>query len=205
MLLMSGKRRALNVVDKKLHLRRREKRMLRMRRWIMVLGAVVVLVVAACSGSVEPVPTTAESTTTTEQTTTTTEAPEAWVDFYDLRVGDCSKNEEFHRSGDESLWLQLSCNEVHDIEVYALLEYPVLADAPYPGGSVLNAWTVDACEKAFVEYVGVDSVTSVYSASGSHPEPALWKSGERTTVCLLYEVSRGVLRTQFSSARDSKK
>lgn len=160
-----------------------------MGQWIALLVTVAVIVAVG-----------AVITYRTAQTTTTIDT-RVWVNYSDLQAGDCTDYAEVPPSG-EDLFVLLECEGPHTTELYASLEHPAAAGEAYPGLDALRTWSINACEDAFVEYVGVDSVVSVYLVYGVYPWPDEWAAGERTIICELYR-SDGQELT--GSARDSRR
>ncbi len=78
------------------------------------------------------------------------------LDADELQVGDCL---DWPGSRGDSVELFDSvrarpCSEPHDMEVYAVLEYPSVSGTAYPGDEILTNWGFDKCFGGFQQYIG---------------------------------------------------
>ncbi len=129
--------------------------------------------------------TTAAPATTAEETTTT--APPTTiggdVDVFSFEVGDCFSE----AGGDtvESLPI-VSCDEEHDVEVYALYDLP---DGDFPGDDVVIESASEGCLERFDAYVGIAYAESVYDINTIFPTENTWNNlFDREIVCLLVRI-----------------
>lgn len=130
--------------------------------------------------------TTTAPPTTAEETTTTTAPPTTIggdVDVFSFEVGDCFSD----AGGDtvESLPL-ISCDEEHDVEVYALYDLP---DGDFPGDDAVVEAASEGCLERFDAYVGIAYADSVYDINTIFPTENTWNNlFDREIVCLLVRI-----------------
>ncbi len=94
-------------------------------------------------------------------------------------AGDCI---DFTESGEVE---KRSCDEVHDYEVFAVLQHPAAPDARWPGEDSLNAYGSRCEGEPFTGYVGIGYERSSLGAWWTFPVPEDWSRGERDMMCLL--------------------
>ncbi|HWB71157.1 MAG TPA: septum formation family protein, partial [Egibacteraceae bacterium] len=105
---------------------------------------------------------------------------------FDLAVGDCFHDRPDLQGpiGDVEV---VSCDQPHDNEVFALLNYPAGATDPYPGQEAVQNWAEENCQgSAFQAYVGMDYASSRYYTTYLSPTADTWEQGDREVVCYLY-------------------
>ena len=99
--------------------------------------------------------------------------------YTDLQVSDCFQEPPERFSTVDIV----PCNEEHDLEVYALLDYPAPPDAAFPGAEELNRYASQMCLSMFRDYAGVPfeslNLKDVYIT----PRESAWKDGARRIVC----------------------
>ena len=104
------------------------------------------------------------------------------VDVFSLNVGDCLGATE----GDEVASVQaVPCDESHESEVFALVDYDAGADAEWPGDDAVSSFADEQCEAAFEEYVGISYNDSRYFITYLQPTEDTWADGDREVVCLV--------------------
>lgn len=103
---------------------------------------------------------------------------------FSLPVGTCFDDQE---DADEiSSVPAVDCDEPHDNEVFALIEY---TDTDvYPGADEMRAIGTELCIDQFEDYVGIDYPTSTLDVFSIYPTEASWSDGDRELVCALYDV-----------------
>jgi hypothetical protein len=98
----------------------------------------------------------------------------------------------------------VGCDEPHEVEVFAVIELPDADGAPYLGEELVYAGAMDRCLPRFAGYVGTPYEESVYWVDAWTPVEEGWDGGDRTVLCVIYEVSDGVdIKTTSFSAHDS--
>jgi hypothetical protein len=101
------------------------------------------------------------------------------VKYSDLKAGDCFKRP----SGRFNNVKTVPCDKEHDLEVYAVLDHPADAKAPFPGMDDLVRYANPLCLAQFRPYAGVPfeqlSLKDVYIT----PRESAWKDGARRLVC----------------------
>lgn len=111
------------------------------------------------------------------------------LDVFALNVGECFDDPPNFDPGVEVLELAgIPCDQPHDNEVYALIDYPGGPDAPFPGDDALGAFVDDECLVAFEEYVGGDYFSSNLDFADLRPTSGSWAQGDREIVCFLYHL-----------------
>lgn len=77
------------------------------------------------------------------------------VNKYDLHPGECfSQFDEVTEQGRSVVTTRVDCNQPHQAEVYALLQYPAPHPALFPGDEAIREWAIVNCYDAFEPYVG---------------------------------------------------
>ncbi|MGH9277283.1 MAG: septum formation family protein, partial [Acidimicrobiales bacterium] len=99
--------------------------------------------------------------------------------YTDLQVGDCFQEPSERFSSVDTV----ACTDEHDLEVYALLDYPAAPDAPFPGMEELIRYASQMCLGKFRDYAGVPfeslNLRDVYIT----PRESAWEDGARRIVC----------------------
>ena len=110
------------------------------------------------------------------------------LDVFALNIGECFDDPPNFGAGIEVLELNgIPCDQPHDNEVYALIDYPGDETAPFPGDDALSAFVEDECLVAFEEYVGGDYFSSNLDFADLRPTAGSWEQGDREVVCFLYD------------------
>jgi hypothetical protein len=82
-------------------------------------------------------------------------------------------------------YIVLSCSERHPLEMFGRGPIPDSWHAGYPGDSAIAAGAVAVCRPLFVEYVGRDYDSSVYTYWHYAPDNDDFWPGEATIHCAL--------------------
>lgn len=124
----------------------------------------------------------------------------------ELQVGDCL---DWPGSGDDGVEIFESvrarpCSEPHDMEVYAVLEYPSVSGTAYPGDQLLTDWGFDKCFGGFQQYIGASyqSVPDI-DITIFWPSEESWDQDDRTVHCLMVPYENGVKLTGSLLGRDA--
>ncbi len=104
------------------------------------------------------------------------------VDVFSLSVGDCFSTDATDEVGDVA---GVPCDEPHDSEVYALVDYDAGSDAEWPGQDAIDEFSDSACVAEFEEFIGLSYDESIYYISYLQPTEESWAQGDREVVCLV--------------------
>jgi hypothetical protein len=101
------------------------------------------------------------------------------VKYSDLKPGDC-----FERpSGRFKNVDTVACEQLHDLEAYAVLDHPARSNEPFPGMDTLLRYANTQCLNQFQSYAGVPfdqlNLKDVYIT----PRESAWQDGARRLVC----------------------
>lgn len=128
------------------------------------------------------------------------------LDADELQVGDCL---DWPGSGSDEVEVFDSvrarpCSEPHDMEVYAVLEYPSVSGTSYPGDEILTDWGFDKCFGGFQQYIGASyqSVPDI-DITIFWPSEEAWDQDDRTVHCLMIPYEDGVKLTGSLLGRDA--
>ena len=128
------------------------------------------------------------------------------LDADELQVGDCL---DWPGSGGDDVEVFDSvrarpCSEPHDMEVYAVLEYPSVSGTVYPGDEVLTDWGFDKCFGGFQQYIGASyqSVPDI-DITIFWPSEDAWDQDDRTVHCLMVAYEDGDKLTGSLLGRDA--
>lgn len=138
----------------------------------MTMAVVLGVLVAACGGAVADV---------------VDQAGEAIDDVGDesvfsMEVGLCFDDEE-ETGGEVSSVPDVPCEEPHDNEVFALIQY---TGETFPGQDAMQAEAKDLCIGDFEAYVGLAYEESELEVYPLVPTPGSWDNGDREIICALY-------------------
>jgi actin-like ATPase involved in cell morphogenesis len=141
------------------------------RRWpwlvgLLAAGAGMLLVVAVLVGRSDPEPTASPS------------AAGGTTAWNDLVEGDCYVVAATDVSG-------VPCEELHDREVFAVLDFVAAAGDPYPVD--IDTTAEAECMPYFAPYVGIGYAESIFYIDVLVPDEAAWQAGSRRLVCALYD------------------
>ena len=103
---------------------------------------------------------------------------------FDLEPGVCFDDVE---GTDVESVPTVACDQPHDNEVFAVLNYPAGGDEPYPGDSAMQSYADTECKGPFQDYVGLDYDSSVFYVFPITPSEGSWGQGDREIICALYE------------------
>jgi len=142
------------------------------------------LAAGACSGGGDDGAADAQATTTTApiERSTAEEAP--------LSVGQCGLVPDL-RIGDvldPATVETVDCAVAHDVEVIAVLAYPLDTSTPFPGTEAVDGYATDHCIEEFEGYVGSDYVSSSLDVIVVAPGEDGWNDGDRRIACVAYDV-----------------
>jgi len=104
-------------------------------------------------------------------------------DVNSLQIGDCI-NEPTATSTVTDVQHQ-PCNELHDGEVFLLVQDPAGGGATYPGADYFRAAARQSCLPAADAYIGTSLDASPYSVSFFYPTSDSWGNGDRILTCYL--------------------
>jgi hypothetical protein len=128
------------------------------------------------------------------------------LDADQLQVGDCL---DWPGSGSDGVEVFDSvrarpCGEPHDMEVFAVLEYPSVSGTSYPGDETLTDWGFDKCFGGFQQYIGASyqSVPDI-DITIFWPSEDSWDQDDRTVHCLMVPYEDGVKLTGSLLGRDA--
>lgn len=128
------------------------------------------------------------------------------LDANELEVGDCL---DWPGSGGDGIEVFDSvrarpCSEPHDMEVYAVLEYPSVSGTMYPGDEILTDWGFEKCFGGFQQYIGASyqSVPDI-DITIFWPSEEAWDQDDRTVQCLMVSYEEGAKLTGSLLGRDA--
>ncbi len=101
-----------------------------------------------------------------------------------MAVGDCVDEFGYDDTGAVTGFAVVDCDEVHYEELYAIVEH---AAGDYPGDNRVGKTGEVGCIAAFEGYVGASYEESEYAMSWIAPTADEWRTGNRTTLCLLWD------------------
>jgi hypothetical protein len=106
------------------------------------------------------------------------------VDYASLQAGDC-----FNRLAltPESVQLRrVSCGQPHHHEVFALVQSPAEAGAPFPGRDSMEQVAQATCAQPLENYLAGVPLPAGYRFGFVYPQQKRWDEGERTIVCEVF-------------------
>ena len=123
-----------------------------------------------------------EATTTTVLRSTAEEAP--------VSTGDCGNVPRIQVGGalDPATIELVGCDEPHLMEVGAVFDYPLGADADFPGAISVDGYATAQCLERFEAYVGAPYASSELDVLIVAPDEDGWGDGDRRIACVLYHV-----------------
>lgn len=141
----------------------------------VLLYLLLVTLLAACGGGAER-----------DESGSVVEGGEESV--FDLNIGDCFDDPEDNAEGLVSDLALIPCDEPHDNEVFALVDYPAEDGEAFPGDDAIETFADEECLPIFEDYVGLPYDESVLLFAPVKPTADTWADGDREIVCLLYAV-----------------
>jgi hypothetical protein len=124
----------------------------------------------------------------------------------ELQIGDCL---DWPGSGGNDVEVFDSvdarpCADPHDMEVFAILEYPSVSGTSYPGDDALTEWGFDKCFDGFHSYIGAPyrEVPDV-DITIFWPSEDGWSEDDRTVHCLMVAYEDGAKLTGSLLGRDA--
>jgi hypothetical protein len=96
----------------------------------------------------------------------------------------------FKQTYPEDVMVRKDCNKRHGSELFATVQYPAPADAPYPTGTFgafeANFQALELCRLPFADYVGHPALEStVVTYTVDYPDEDEWRRNERTVRCFV--------------------
>ncbi|MGF1668763.1 MAG: septum formation family protein [Acidimicrobiia bacterium] len=134
----------------------------------MMVGIVLGMVLAACGGE----------------------------SVFSMEVGLCF-NDEADAADEVSSVPDVPCEEPHDNEVFALVQY---SGETFPGAEAMQAEAADLCIGQFEAYVGLAYEESELDVYPLVPTQASWDNGDREIVCALYALDLSELTGSMKGA-----
>lgn len=80
---------------------------------------------------------------------------------------------------------QVSCNDAHEAEVYAVLTHP--DQGVYPGQEGIESWAEPLCYGRFERYTGVRYEESKLDFGYLYPGTQGWAAGDHEVICYLFD------------------
>jgi hypothetical protein len=107
-----------------------------------------------------------------------------------LAVGDCFNSDQFAPglSIDPHGLHLVSCDELHQHQVYAVEANAELSGSTFPGDATLRTFADDVCLAAFEPALGVAYLQSTLDFATITPDAAAWTAGERAVICAVHDV-----------------
>jgi WD40 repeat protein len=119
------------------------------------------------------------------------------TNFRELNVGSCHQDPG---TGDVQQVAIVDCGEVHDLEVFAVLEHPAPYGEPYPGELIVDEYAESECGERFQSYTGKTLSESGYFLYWFKPTASGWQDySDRRITCSLQHVDGPIT----GSARDA--
>ena len=116
--------------------------------------------------------------------------PDGSKAIFALEVGDCYDDPET-----DAFWVRVAaCDDPHDNEVYAVVEYPAGAAEPYPGDGAVTSFAATGCDEAFAGSVAPSDAARLDHGWITRPFDPAWDLGERAVRCGLWDRSLAKLR-----------
>lgn len=103
----------------------------------------------------------------------------------DLEVNDCFDSLSDPNSADRAVW-KLNCGDPHTFEVFSVIGYEGDGSGrgvPYPGATVVQNWSEQACYAQFEPFVGVRWTISELDIKVWWPSNESWDRNDRQVVC----------------------
>jgi hypothetical protein len=146
----------------------------------IVVGAVAVvlwlLVIAGAVLGEEDEPSSTETTGATDAGQPAT--------AFDVAEGDCLNLPDGTETTEVFTVRTVTCEEPHDIEVYALVTHPAGSEEPYPGDDDVAQFADDECLGRFADFVGVAYEDSALDVFYLYPQEESWtKLDDREVAC----------------------
>jgi hypothetical protein len=106
----------------------------------------------------------------------------------DVEAGDCFNSSAIASSTGlvEVTDLEIvPCEQAHDFETYAVVDYPVARGDDFPGGDALSEYATIECADRFTNFVGVAWIDAGYDIVPLVPSQERWRDGDRELECAL--------------------
>lgn len=113
------------------------------------------------------------------------------LDAFSLRVGDCFNIPQSAQETTDGIELDslpaLPCNELHDAEVFQLINFSFLE---YPGDDEISGLAREACLPYFESFVGRSYIESDLDIYFLYPTLQSWNTmNDREVVCAIYDMN----------------
>ena len=107
-----------------------------------------------------------------------------------LAVGDCFNSEQFTPglSIDPHGLHVVSCDDLHQHQVYAVGGSADPSEAPFPGNEALRASADEVCLAAFEPALAIAYLQSTLDFATIVPDAESWKAGERSLICAVHDI-----------------
>jgi len=115
--------------------------------------------------------------------------------FATLSVGQCLDDVPQGYVTSENV---VDCDAPHFYEVFSSF---TLTDGVFPGDDAVESRTLDTCDNAFAQFVGVDYQASELEYTYLAPIEETWAQGDRAVSCLLYDPAGEITGSLQGSAR----
>ncbi len=110
--------------------------------------------------------------------------------LFRLRIGECfnSSAAAAGRTVEVKDVSSVSCEGVHDSEVFAVLTHPAAADVAYPGDESVADYAAAECLLRFPPYTGSSYDDSDLEVASLRPDEDSWDDkDDREVACVLYQ------------------
>jgi len=96
----------------------------------------------------------------------------------------------FKETYPEDTMIRKDCGKRHGSELFAIVQHPAPAGAPYPTGPFgafeANSQALEVCRQPFTEYVGQPALEStVVTYTVDYPDEDEWRRNDRTVRCFV--------------------
>jgi Septum formation len=135
----------------------------------------------------------ASSAPATGSSTSSAVAATGRLTIYQLRAGDCLRDNPGLYLGTGSQWPDyfnvVSCPQRHTAEVFfAGNAWP--SGLAYPGDNKVESQADARCSTAFLAYDGIGNSQSNFTYDYSRPDNIAWANGDRWLLCIAYEATQ---------------
>jgi hypothetical protein len=114
---------------------------------------------------------------------------------FSLPVGTCFDDQA---EGEITSVPEVDCDEPHDNEVFALIDYT--ETDVYPGSDQMSEIGTNLCIDQFEAYVGLDYASSELAVFSIYPTEESWADGDRELICSLYDADLDKLTGSMEGA-----
>jgi hypothetical protein len=108
----------------------------------------------------------------------------------ELRLGNCwTETSPWAGEGAVEDVRRVGCEQPHDGEVFARVHLEGPPGESYPGDTLVERRSWDACLPEFAPYVGASYSASRWEIGYVFPSDETWQTGDRLVVCFLFDPS----------------